>query len=151
MTAQTSSARGRRGEVRWAFLEGLDVGADGDPYLDRLRIVQTPLFGIYLHHIHRADRERDPHDHPWWFASLILTGSYEEDVWPDKHKADYWRTRQRRRFSVRCTRRGQAHIITRTVGPLWTLVLVGRRESGWGFYPGGRFVPWRAYIEAEPS
>lgn len=27
---------------RWAFFSGLDVGAEGDPYLDRLRIIQTP-------------------------------------------------------------------------------------------------------------
>jgi hypothetical protein len=73
-----------RDNGRWALLSALDVGADGDPYLDRLRIVQTPLFGIYLHHIHRADREPFPHDHPWWFASLVLTGSYSETVWPDK-------------------------------------------------------------------
>lgn len=63
---------------RWALLSALDVG-DPDPYLDRLRLVQTPLFGLYLHHIHRPDREPDPHDHPWWFASLVLTGPRRED------------------------------------------------------------------------
>jgi hypothetical protein len=36
----------KRHRDRWATLSGLDIGADGD--------VQTPLFGLYLHHIHRA-------------------------------------------------------------------------------------------------
>src|ERR1700728_4812444 len=96
----TEKVRAGRPGARWAFMEGLDVGTDGDPYLDRLRLVQTPWFGVYLHHIHRADRERDPHDHPWWFASLVLAGSYEEDVWPDKAAPGQWLTRERGRWSL---------------------------------------------------
>jgi hypothetical protein len=33
----------KRNRDRWAILSGLDIGADGDPYLDRLRIIQTPM------------------------------------------------------------------------------------------------------------
>ena len=83
--------------TRWAFFDGLNIGAEGDPYLDRLRIIQTPWFGVYLHHIHRPDSDPDPHDHPWAFASLVLTGSYRELVWPDKHQRDQWVTRDRHR------------------------------------------------------
>jgi hypothetical protein len=32
----------RANRERWAILSGIDVGADGDPYLDRLRLIQTP-------------------------------------------------------------------------------------------------------------
>lgn len=141
---ETDLARGRPG-TRWAFLEGLDIGADGDPYLDRLRIVQTPWFGIYLHHIHRPDRERDPHDHPWWFASLVLSGGYEETVLPDKRN---WRravVRRRPRWSLRCMPRRSAHMITSADGLLWTLVLTGPRRADWGFWHDGRFTPWREY------
>jgi hypothetical protein len=46
----------RRNAERWALFTGLDIGADGDPWLDRLRLIQTPLFGIYLHHIQKAHR-----------------------------------------------------------------------------------------------
>lgn len=132
------------GSRRWAFLEGFSIGTEGDPYLNRLRIFQSPWFGIYLHHIHRPDRDRDPHDHPWWFASLVLSGSYEERVWPQKGSP---RTvhRERRRFSVAATRRKSAHIITSTAGPLWTLVLTGPRRAEWGFWHGEKFIPWREY------
>jgi hypothetical protein len=137
----------RNGSGRWALLSAIDVGADGDPYLDRLRIVKTPLFGLYLHHIHRPDREPDPHDHPWWFASLVLTGGYREIVRPDKRNPGVEVVRERPRGSLRSIGPGGAHRIARTSGPLWTLVLTGPKRAGWGFWPGGRFVPWREYFE----
>ncbi len=131
---------------RWAWLDGEDIGEEADPYLDRLRIVATPLFGLYVHHIHRADREPDPHDHPWWFASLVLSGAYTEYVWPDKHNPGRWITRERGRWSLRQITRNGAHIIQRTNGSLWTLVLTGPRRSRWGFWKDGTFVPWRDYM-----
>jgi len=144
---------GRPGDsMRWAFLEGLDIGADGDPYLDRLRIVQTPWFGIYLHHIHRPDIDRDPHDHPWAFASVILAGYYRERAWPDKRKPGESVLRHRMRWSLGRTSRRAAHIIERIDGPLWTLVLTGPRRAEWGFWREGTFVPWRDYIsESSPE
>jgi hypothetical protein len=124
----------------------MDIGADNDPYLDRLRIIQTPWFGWYLHHIHREDRESAPHDHPWWFISIILAGAYWEDVFDDKTDT-HRRSRYRGRFSIRTLRRKQAHMITQAYGPLWTMVFTGRRSSDWGFYPNGQFVPWQEYSE----
>jgi hypothetical protein len=135
----------RASRERWGLLSGIDIGADGDPWLDRLRIVQTPLFGIYLHHIHRPDREPDPHDHPWWFASLVLAGWYEELVWPDKRDPCWSFRRERGRWSLRRIGLRGAHRITGTNGPLWTLVLTGPKRAGWGFWRAGQFTPWRDY------
>jgi hypothetical protein len=137
--------RDRKNTDRWGLLTALDVGADGDPYLDRLRVVQTPLFGLYLHHIHRADIEADPHDHPWWFASIVLAGSYAELVWPDKRDGSRARHRDRRRWSLRRMGLGSSHIITRVDGPLWTLVLTGPKRASWGFWRSGQFTPWKDY------
>ncbi len=133
-------------DKRWAFMEGFDIGTEGDPYLDRLRIIQTPMFAIYLHHIHRPDIDRHPHDHPWWFASLILAGYYRERVWPDKHDPDKSVVRHRMRGTFGRMGRRQAHIIEKIDGPLWTLVFAGPRRAGWGFWVEGEFVPWRDYI-----
>lgn len=131
---------------RWAFMQGFDIGTEGDPYLDRLRIVQTPWFGIYLHHIHRPDVDRDPHDHPWTFASLVLAGSYEEKVWPDKRCSQTYRTRTRRRWTVRTTRLRSAHMITSIDGMLWTLVITGPRVHHWGFWTPDGFTEWEKYV-----
>lgn len=136
---------------RWGLLTGIDIGADGDPYLDRLRLVETPWFSVFLHHIHRADVERDPHDHPWAFASLVLCGGYREQVWPDKRQAcaglGGYIVRVRRRGSLRFLGRDAAHIIKEVTGPLWTLVVTGPdTDDEWGFYVNGRYVGWRDYV-----
>jgi len=136
-----------RQSPRWAFLQGYDIGAEGDPYLDRLRLVQTPYGGLYLHHIHREDRESVPHDHPWWFASLVLAGAYRERVWPDKRIPEYSVTRWRPRWSLRRIDREGAHIINGVDGPLWTLVVTGPKVADWGFWPRGQFVPGSEYTE----
>lgn len=96
----------RRIPSRWAFMGGFSITTkDGDPYLDRLRIVQTPVFGIYLHRVHGPDGQRHPHDHPWWFASVVISGGYVEQVWDDPSALGDWRERERPRWSVRMLRR----------------------------------------------
>lgn len=132
----------------FAFMQGSAVQQGGKPYLDRLRVVQTPLFGIYLHRIHAPDLDRGPHDHPWCFASLVLSGGYSEEVWDDPSVPLAHRTRARPRWSLRSLRRSQAHAITAVDGVLWTLVLTGRRHSTWRFWVEGRPVEWKDYQRA---
>jgi hypothetical protein len=133
---------------RWGLLSGIDIGADGDPYLDRLRLIETPWFAVFLHHIHRPDKDPDPHDHPWAFWSLVLAGTYYEQIWPDKRKPGNYRYRNRIRFSLRGLSRKSAHLIRSIEGPLWTLVVTGRSggTESWGFWRDSEFVPWRTYI-----
>ena len=130
---------------RWGLLSAIDIGANGDAYLDRLRLVQTPWFAVYLHHIHRPDKDVCPHDHPWAFASLVLCGGYSESFWPDKTVPGDWEWRDRRRWSARRLSRNAAHIITDVRGPLWTLVIAGRDHGDWGFWRNGKYIPWREY------
>lgn len=149
-----------RPSPRWALLEGFQVAKNDRPYLDRLRLVQTPLFGVYLHRIHVPDADRDPHDHPWWFASLVLSGGYDELVWDHPEDISYAsrrdmirraRTRARGRWSLRTIRRTQAHMITDVSGQLWTLVLTGPRRSSWGFWTAEGFADWRDYLKNVPE
>lgn len=42
--------------------------------------VRTLPFNLFLHHIVRSDHDRDLHDHPWDFCSLILKGGYIEET-----------------------------------------------------------------------
>jgi hypothetical protein len=138
-----------RAHSRWGFLSGIDIGADGDPYLDRLRLIETPWLAIYLHHIHRPDKAPDPHDHPWAFWSVILSGSYTERVWPDKRDPARRFTRLRERFTVHRMARRAAHMITTVEAPLWTLVVTGPRRGEWGFWADGAFMPWQAYAGSD--
>lgn len=129
----------------WAFMEGFQVTHRGKPYLDRLRIVQTPLGGIYLHRIHEPDLGKAPHNHPWRLMTLVLSGGYTETIWdtPSEHGV-VW-DRRRARFSLGTISLDQAHRITSVEGKLWTLALVGRRRGSWGFWTSDGFVPWQEY------
>ena len=133
----------------WGFLTGIDIGPVEDPYIDRLRLFETPWLSLYLHKIHRPDVEPDPHDHPWPFASLVLLGGYREVTWPDKHNDSHRFSRYRARFSVRLTRRRAAHMITEVRSPLWTLVLAGPDKGEWGYYQRGEYTRWQDYFSPE--
>lgn len=131
---------------RWAFLEGFQVkNADGNPQLDRLRIIQTPLGGIYLHRIHAIDDGRDPHDHPWNFISIVLAGNYIDQVWPDPRNLDVYGNRTHYRWKPTITKRSMAHKIVLVAGTVWTLVFVGPKGKSWRFWTPEGPVDWKDY------
>ncbi len=52
---------------------------NGEVYLNRWHLIpKNRWFNIYLHHFLRSDDDRALHDHPWWNASILLTGEYTE-------------------------------------------------------------------------
>src|SRR4051794_6827094 len=69
--------------TRWTINERFVIGKPGNPMMERWRLIQTPLLGVYVHFIYREDLDPTPHDHPWAFVSLVLRGEYQERVWPD--------------------------------------------------------------------
>lgn len=107
--------------------------AAGDAYLVRWRLLQTPWFAVYLHHILRSDDDRALHDHPWSFASVILAGGYFEHT----PRGRFWR----QPGSIILHRAEELHRIElgpsrAAIGgtlPAWTLVFCGRRRRPWGF------------------
>lgn len=149
---------GKDGRVRWALMRSFDIPCGFDEqggdllYLRRLRIVQTPFGGIYLHQINEPDKDYDPHDHPFNFVSVILKGGYDEIV-GDPHKWWQAQTVWRNRWSVHRMPITQAHrILNLHQSPTWTLVLVGPRHREWGFWRrtgsgSPIFIPWQNYHE----
>lgn len=147
---------------RWALWQRLTLVADnGQVYLDRLRILQTPWFGLYLHRMDSPDPGFDLHDHPWWFASLILRGGYIEEHAAAREApafallADRYDTCRRgveRKWpggSLHSFPLTDCHRIVRLLRvPTWTLVLTGPRRRSWGFYQPEGFVDWRDYDAA---
>jgi hypothetical protein len=148
---------------RWAFMQKTTIPCeDGLVYLVRLRIVQTPWFAIYLHDLREPDRDRDPHDHPWTFWSVILRGGYTEKVWQPRRGegVDRW-TRSthpngyfgppatyRRRWlggSVHKMTMDKAHMIESVRPGTKSLVICGRRRRTWGFWTDRGFVTWQQY------
>lgn len=149
----TSSRVTGEAGARWAFMRRFTIYKNDAIYLDRLRIVQTPWFGVYLHRIEQPDLDRDPHDHPWSFASCVLRGGYTEQFHPAPlvHRDLHVSTRRWSRWSWHRMDVTAAHRI-RAVDPRTvTLVLVGRRRRDWGFHTEAGFVGWRDYLRDQAA
>jgi hypothetical protein len=125
----------------------------GELYLRRWRIVQTPWFSLFLHKIATPDKDRDLHDHPWPFLSLVLRGGYDERLAIDAAEAaingyrPLTEVARRGWLSIGLRRATTAHRITRLHRtPTWTLVLTGPRRRSWGFYTESGYVDWKRYL-----
>lgn len=147
-----NAVKGEAG-ARWAFMRRFTIYKNDAIYLDRLRIVQTPWFGVYLHRIEQPDLDRDPHDHPWTFGSLVLRGGYVERYHPFPHVARDLRVSVRTwaRWTWHTMGTAAAHRILTVQPKTVTLVLVGRRVREWGFHTEGGFVPWRPYLAEQAA
>lgn len=113
---------------------------------------------VYLHHFVGNDWALDPHDHPKWFLSIGLRGSYVEYTFDKSGEA----TGRQRWYApwIRFFRATHIHRIEATNA--WTLVIVGPEQRQWGFWlsdgrngrQSGKYiaslihdwVDWRSYI-----
>jgi hypothetical protein len=139
---------------RWTFWKRFKIrGQDGGVYLDRLRLIGTPFFSIYLHDILEPDPDYDPHNHPWVFWSFVLRGGYIEDLYAademhfENSHAALIAKLVHSRFSVHKMKLGWAHRIIYCQPRTKTLVISGRRQRNWGFFTKRGFVPWQEYVE----
>src|SRR5882724_2366940 len=113
----------------WTIFSHQKLGLSECPYLERW-VVNFRLFSIRLHHWMASDDQRHFHDHPWWYVSFVLSGSYidrslDGDVPRATHSIAAYKATHR--HSV---------IIDR---PCWTLLFTGRECRVWGFWVNGRF------------
>lgn len=47
-------------------------------YMIRWFVIRSRWFNLFVNRILRSDKDRDLHDHPWWFLSFILWNGYTE-------------------------------------------------------------------------
>lgn len=158
---------------RLALFHKYVIGDPDDPYMIRYAIIKCPAFGLCIHKFVRSDYDRALHDHPWWFVSLILSGSYVEEyeVCNPGHRPTHIGADARMRAWVRrrpwdiAFRHAEwkhrvvldrvmkaEHFVTsygqsmNAYVPCWTLVLMGRRTRRWGFWmPNGSWCWWRRH------
>lgn len=112
-------------------------------YLIRLHIIKTPIFAICMHWILRPDRERDLHDHPVNFLSIILRGGYVEER---SGKRLAFKTRRFFNF-IRAT---DIRRICYVNSPCITLCFMGPKIREWGFYTSRGWIYWKDYFSAKP-
>jgi hypothetical protein len=119
-------------------------------------------YKLLLHHFLPHADDRDPHDHPRSFLTLVLKGGYDDisthyteddvvhkyaPVGPSTAGLRGVVTDRLRTGSIRF--RSAEHQHTTSVHPdgAWTLVLMGPLRRPWGFWPDGLWMPWRQYHE----
>jgi hypothetical protein len=114
--------------------------------LTRFFFLNTRWLGVYLHRIDRADADRELHDHPWSFVSLVLRGWYYERL---RERDGRHRYIERRRFSLAYRHFIAVHRIALVAPNTWTLVIRGYDRRTWGFYQQAgewcRWIEWRRF------
>jgi len=125
----------------------------GELHFERWAIVECEKFSIYIHRIHKEDKDEDLHNHPWNFASLILKGSYVEEHLPFDYP-EWWHcpiptnTRLKKFFSFSKGDRGFYHKIKKIEkGPVWSLFFTWGKHEEWGYWVEklGTYVDNEAY------
>lgn len=131
------------------------TGPDGSIYMGRWwlfnpypasgeeRRYQFPI-SIRIHHIQRADSDRNLHDHPWNARTVIIKGGYVEERECGEVFCRPAGATARLRF-------GEYHRITQVLPDgAWTIFITGKYRGTWGFLVDGAKVQWRKYLGVKP-
>jgi len=136
----------------WAGVDKkrFEVWNSGALYLQRWHLLRNKTRRVFLHHIARADMDRDLHNHPWPKAfAIILRGGYEELV---RDKDGNYKLHKHGLLSIsRHAFHPEAYHKILGVRPnTWTLFFAGERKRSWGFlvtdFNSTRHVDYRTYL-----
>lgn len=108
---------------------------------------------VYLHEILQPDADREPHDHPWNGASLILSGGYVEERWvpgdaPWAIGNVGWRI-ERTDGALVGIPATTYHRIDQVQPDTFTLVVTSPKLKSWSFLDPrtGVVTPWKLFVE----
>jgi len=102
---------------------------------------------VRIHHLIRADRGRDKHDHPWPARTIVLRNGYTEvrtvgafDEFFDRRRGDTATLGFNEEF----------HRIVAVDNDTWSLFITWEYRGKWGFWVDGRKVPHDEYEGEAP-
>jgi len=138
------------------YKKGHLYNQDGSLYMRRWAIFETRWLSMRVHEIVTEDRDPLMHDHPWWFLSIVLRGSYVEarpymdtEIIGYDHRAP---RKERKRFSIAFRKENVRHRITKVSGNVVTLFIHGPERQEWGFFdPYRGKIPWREYLDSRKN
>ena len=117
------------------------TGVNG-AYLTVYVLLRLGRLSVCVHHFHRGDEDRDCHDHPFSFLSIVFRGQYREHFYNGAYM-------DRGVFSARFRSSLHRHRIELLRKPCWTLCIKAAANREWGFWPDDGFVPWREYLRSK--
>jgi hypothetical protein len=123
---------------------------------------------VMLHRFLPNSHDRDTHDHPWPFVTVVLRGMYEDlttcecmrpgavnggGPWLNcpKCNGSGYTVEIMRAPCIRYRKAEHAHITRTRAEGAWTLVVTGRAARVWGFWVGDAWVDWRTYTSVYGS
>lgn len=113
------------------------LGKPECPYIKRWYIDFGP-FSIRLHHWLQSDDQRNFHDHPWWYISFVLSGSYV-----DRSPSG---STERRPGHLNYYPATHQHTVNVAKGGCWTILITGRESRVWGFWVKNKFRKRNKYF-----
>ena len=123
-----------------------------EPYLVRYYLLSTRWlerwfpklsYHLVLHNTLKSDVD-GLHDHPWNWASRILSGGY----WENTPEGRFWRCRTEGWRSRKGEDFHRLELDDRISDETWSLFLMGPRYKEWGFInKHGKWVQWKEYID----
>jgi|SRR5215471_7228091 len=127
-------------------------------YLGGVSNENTTGIGIRLHEILASDTDRHLHDHPWWNISIILRGSYIEEIPANQDQNPVYDARyyslpaftkfvRRKEGDIIFRRAKDRHRLHVCEGSVLSLFIFGPWEQVWGFHTERGKVNWREYLE----
>ncbi len=116
---------------------GEELGQPECPYIRRW-VLDFYLFSIRLHHWLSSDDQRNFHDHPWWYITIILWGGYTDRSPQGEDKMGVG--------SIRFRRAKHQHTVLVNKGGCWSLLITGREKRIWGFWVKGKFRKRNKYF-----
>jgi len=166
--------------IKWCERTGRTLhitgtGGPDDVYLVRYYVFQSNRFNVFIHRFMRSDRD-DLHDHPWDFATYLVSGAYTEKRWDHKEQDVVYTHRLNledvgygpEKMNRLVFRKAEDQHMVMTdreyamseieQAPL-TICVTGRTRREWGFVSesncqGRTWIPWRRYLglpEDEPG
>lgn len=119
--------------VRWEFL----------------KLGRGPWLKAMIHYFPPNVTDRDPHDHPRDFVTLILKGGYFNTEWEKTEQGNVHVPTEEwlGRGAVRVRRAEHMHTTETLDAAAWTLVVMGPEKRAWGFLRNGRWWAWKPYVE----
>lgn len=129
---------------RWWFLNPYPNRSDDPDTRNRL---MRALPSIRVHHILRADLDRNLHDHPWNARTIILRGAYVE-----KRLVPFLGQKIEKLFNrnvgdTATLKFREFHTIALvSPGGVWTLFLTWKYQGTWGFLTDEGKIPHKEYL-----
>lgn len=131
----------------------------GRPYLTRLTLLELFGFSLKIHAIIQSDEEREHHDHPWSFWTLMLCGGYYEETLRETEHGKIIKRKWIKPGTLRFCKapyphrielekkitRAMFHVPENIETPAVTLVLTYPKFREWGFYSRMGWIHHKKY------